>query len=46
MARVVVPAEIGIRNLSLVGSVVASPILPRRPADPQEIFHVPKPSLS
>jgi hypothetical protein len=41
-----VTTEIGVRALSLVGSVVASPTLPRRSADPQEIFHVPKPALS
>lgn len=46
MARVDVPPETGVRTLALVGSVFASPIPPRCSADPQEIFHVPKPSLS
>jgi hypothetical protein len=46
MARAVVPAEPGVRSLSVVGSVVAPTTVPRRPADPQDIFHVPKLALS
>jgi len=46
MARLIVPAEPGVRALAPVGAVLPAPILPRCPADPRDIFHVPKPSLS
>ena len=46
MTRMVVPTEMGVRTLSPVGAVLPSLVLPRRAADPQEIFHVPRPTLS
>lgn len=46
MARVVMPASTGARALAPVGAVFPSPLLPRSSADPRDIFHVPKPSLS
>ena len=46
MARIVVPAEMGLRALSLVGEVHAPPILPGCFADPQDIFHVPRLSIA
>jgi hypothetical protein len=46
MARIVVPAVVGVRDLAPVGAVFSPPIPPRRSADPQDIFHVPKPPLA
>jgi hypothetical protein len=46
MARIVVPAVVGVRDLAAVGAVFSPPIPPRRSADPQDIFHVPKPPLA
>jgi hypothetical protein len=46
MARMIEPTEVGVRDLAPVGAVLSPPIPPRRSADPQDIFHVPKPPLA
>src|SRR5882672_9820430 len=42
MARLIVPNEPGLRALSLVGNVLAPPVLPQRAAAARDIFHVPR----
>jgi len=46
MARLIVPNEPAARTLSPVGEVHPSPVVARRLADPQDIFHVPRVALS
>jgi hypothetical protein len=46
MSRIVVPSDTSVRTLSPLGSVLPSPVQPRRAADPREIFHVPRPSAA
>ena len=46
MARVDVPSPTDVCALTPMGTVLPSPSLPRHSAYPQEIFHVPRLSLS
>jgi hypothetical protein len=46
MARVTVPPPADGCVLTAVGSVLPAPLLRQSPADAQDIFHVPRPSLS
>ena len=46
MARLIVPIEPAARTLSPVGAVHPSPVVALRLADPQDIFHVPRVSLT